>query len=268
MRLSEVLNSAPDTTSAQVENFLGHRKIAWGKHKSITVGRVVRNHFCLSCGDIRSFVSSETLSCLISGDSILSIDVVLRCSACESGAEAWFLVGCEDDLFSQAPEVYLQRFTENRRDIAGSQGLLVEQIDDLFERAQIAFDDSLGAGAMVYLRKIFEAVTSQAADAIGLSTRSNNGKRRDFRSLLAEVDATSHIIPSEFSEDGYTLFSELSEVIHGDSDELRALEKYDPCRRLILGIVNNIRNREEFAEAITSLGWPSRAGQPSEGAAS
>lgn len=268
MRLSEVLNAAPDTAAAQVENFLGYRKIAWGKQKPITVGRVVRNHFCLSCGDIRSFVSSETLSCLVSGDSTLSIDVALRCSGCESGAEAWFLLGCDDDLYAQAPEIYLQRFTENRRDIAGGQGFQVEQIDDLFERAQIAFDDSLGAGAMVYLRKIFEAVTSQAADAIGLSTRRSNGKRKDFRSLLAEVDATSQIIPSEFSNDGYTLFGELSEVIHGDSDELRALEKYEPCRRLILGIVNNIRNREEFAAAITSLGWPSRAGQPSEGAAS
>ncbi|WP_156423098.1 hypothetical protein [Rhodococcus sp. KB6] len=268
MRLSELLNNAPDTTSAQVENFLGYRKIAWGKRKPISVGRVVRNHYCLSCGDTRSFVSGEALSCLISAESVLSIDVALRCSGCESGTEAWFLVGCGDDLYSQAPEVNLQRFTENRRDVAANQGLRVEQIDDLFERAQIAFDDSLGAGAMVYLRKIFEAVTSQAADAVGLSTRRSNGKRRDFRSLLAEVDATSHIIPSEFSEDGYTLFSELSEVIHGDSDELRALEKYDPCRRLILGIVNNVRNREELAEAITSLGWPSKVGQPTEGRAS
>ena len=268
MRLSEVLNSAPDTTSAQVENFLGYRKIAWGKQKPITVGRVVRNHFCLSCGDTRSFVSGETLSCLMTGESALSIDVALRCSGCESAAEAWFLVGCEDDLYSQAPEVYLQRFTENRRDVAGTQGLLVEQIDDLFERAQIAFDDSLGAGAMVYLRKIFEAVTSQAADATGLSTRRTNGKRKDFRSLLAEVDASSHIIPSEFSEDGYTLFSELSEVIHGDSDELRALEKYEPCRRLILGIVNNIRNREELARAITTLGWSGTARRMVEGSAS
>lgn len=268
MRLSEVLNNAPDTSRAQVENFLGSRKIAWGKQKPITVGKVVRNHFCLSCGDTRSFVSSETLSCLVSGESVLSIDVALRCSGCESGAEAWFLVRCDDDLYSQAPKVYLQRFTENRRDIAGSQGLQIEQIDDLFERAQVAFDDSLGAGAMIYLRKIFEAVTARTALAVGIPTQRSNGKRKDFRSLLEEVDASSHIIPPEFAEDGYTLFSELSEVIHGDSDELHALEKYDPCRRLILGIVNNIRNREELAEAVTSMGWPSRAAQPFEGGTS
>ena len=268
MRLSEVLNNAPDTSRAQVENFLGYRRIGWGKQKLVVVGRVVRNHFCLSCGDTRSFVSGETLSCLVTGELALSIDVALRCSGCESGAEAWFLVGCENDLYSQAPEVYLQRFTENRRDAASDQGLHVEQIDDLFERAQIAFDDSLGAGAMIYLRKIFEAVTAQAANAVGISARRSNGKRKDFKSLLEEVDSHSRIIPLEFSENGYTLFSELSEVIHGDSDELGALQKYDPCRKLILGVVNNIRNREEFARAITTLGWSGPAPRLSEGSAS
>lgn len=261
MRLSEVLNRAPDTATAQVENFLGSRRVAWGQQRLVAVGRVVRNHYCLSCGDTRSFVSGEKLSCLIAGEETVSIDVALRCSGCESGAEAWFIVGCGDDLYSPAPEVYLQRFTENRRDVAGGHGLRVEQIDDLFERAQIAFDGRLGAGAMIYLRKIFEALTTQTAEAIGVPTAHENGRRRDFRSLLQDVDAQSRIIPPEFSENGYTLFSELSEIIHGDADELRALEKYEPCRKLILGIVNNIRNRDEFEKAITSLGW--NASEPS-----
>lgn len=255
MRLSEVLNRAPDTATAQVENFLGSRRVAWGQQKLITVGKVVRNHYCLSCGDTRSFVSGEKLSCLVAGEEALSIDVALRCSGCESGAEAWFIVGCGEDLYSPSPAVYLQRFSENRRDVAGSHGLRVEQIDDLFERAQIAFDDRLGAGAMIYLRKIFEALTTQTAEAVGVPTTHESGRRRDFRSLLRDVDDRSRIIPPEFSENGYTLFRELSEIIHGEADELGALEKYDPCRRLILGIVNNIRNRDEFASAITSLGW-------------
>ena len=230
--------------------------------------RVVRNHYCLSCGDTRSFVSGgKDFSCLVAGEDALSIDVALRCSGCESGAEAWFIVGCGEDLYSTAPEVYLQRFTENRRDVAGGHGLRVEQIDDLFERAQIAFDDRLGAGAMIYLRKIFEALTTQTAEALGVPTERENGRQRDFRSLLQDVDSQSRIIPLEFSENGYTLFSELSEIIHGDADELRALEKYEPCRRLILGIVNNIRNRDEFARAITSLGWNASEHAPAAGAA-
>lgn len=267
MRLSEVLNKAPDTSTAQVENFLGSRKVAWGEHRSIIAGRVVRNHYCLSCGDTRSFVSGEKLSCIVAGAQTLSIDVALRCSGCESGAEAWFLVGCGADLYSPAPEVYLQRFTENRRDVAGSHGLRIEQIDDLFERAQIAFDDRLGAGAMIYLRKIFEILTRQAAEATGVSTTHNNGRRRDFKSLLQEVDAGTRIIPPEFSDNGYRLFSELSQTIHGDADELGALAKFDPCRRLILGIVNNIRNRQDLAEAISSLGWQEKAQPSSAGSA-
>ncbi|UGQ56899.1 hypothetical protein LSF60_16480 [Rhodococcus pyridinivorans] len=185
----------------------------------------------------------------------MSVDAALRCSACGAATETWFLVGCDDDLFSQAPVVYLERYTENRRDTAGSSGLGTEQIDDLLERAQIAFDDHLGAGAMIYLRKIFEMTTSQAAEAVGIATVRSNGRRKSFRSLLEEVDADSHIIPSEFSSNGYKLFSELSEVIHGDSNEAEALNKYLPCRKLVLGIVNNIRNNQEMAQAIASLGW-------------
>ncbi len=108
---------------------------------------------------------------------------------------------------------------------------------------------------MIYLRKIFEMTTSQAAEAVGIATVRSNGRRKSFRSLLEEVDADSHIIPSEFSSNGYKLFSELSEVIHGDSNEAEALNKYPPCRKLVLGIVNNIRNNQEMAQAIASLGW-------------
>ena len=108
---------------------------------------------------------------------------------------------------------------------------------------------------MIYLRKAFEIVTSQAAAAIDIPTKYANGKRKTFRDLLEEVDAQSHIVPAEFSSNGYTLFSELSEVIHGDADELEALTKYEPCRQLVYGIVTNIRNNQEMAAAIDSLGW-------------
>lgn len=248
-----MLNKAPDTSRAQVEGFLGFRKIGWGQHRNIEVGKIVRNYFCLACGDLRSFYSAEKLSCLITGERSVSVDATLRCYACDSTAEAWFLVGCDDDLFSQSPSVFLERYTENRRDSAVQGG--AEHVDDLLERAQIAYDDHLGAGAMIYLRKIFESVTIQAAQAVGISTTQKNGWRKKFRPLLKEVDEKSHIIPHEFSANGYTLFSELSEVIHGDSDEAEALSKYAPCRRLVIGIVSNIRNNQEMTQAIASLGW-------------
>jgi hypothetical protein len=255
MRLPEVLAKAPDTSDYQVENFLGYKRVGWGQYKTIRAGQIIRNYACITCGDIRTYFSGEILSCLVTGDKSVSVDATLRCSACKATTDAWFLVGCDDDLFSQAPVVHLERFTESRRDASGRVGLGTERIDNLFERAQIAFDDRLGAGAMIYLRKIFEMTTSQTAEAIGIATKHPNGRRKAFRALLEEVDAESHIIPPEFSSNGYRLFSELSEVIHGDSDEAEALNKYRPCRRLVFGIVNNIRNSQELMQAIESLGW-------------
>lgn len=108
---------------------------------------------------------------------------------------------------------------------------------------------------MIYLRKVFEMTTVQAAELVDIPTKTRNKKRKPFRDLLQEVNELSRIIPREFSNDGYRLFSELSEVIHGDSDEVEALEKYMPCRRLLMGIIDNIRNAQELEEAKAILGW-------------
>lgn len=255
MRLSDVLSRAPETSATQVENFLGFRRMKWGTPKSIAAGKVLRNYRCYECGEIRTFVSAEKLSCLVTDESSVSIDMCLRCSGCEASVEAWFLVGCVNDMFSQAPIVFLRRYTENRREVAGARGDGTGRIEDLLERAQIAFDDHLGAGAMIYLRKVFEMTTVQAAELVDIPTKTRNKKRKPFRDLLQEVNELSRIIPREFSNDGYRLFSELSEVIHGDSDEVEALEKYMPCRRLLMGIIDNIRNAQELEEAKAILGW-------------
>lgn len=183
----------------------------------------------------------------------MSIDVTLKCMACQARTEAWFLVGA-DDVFGQAPTVYIERYTEHRGDTASNRGD-VPQIDDLLERAQIAHDDHLGAGSIVYLRKVFEISVVEAAQAVGVATKTEKGRRKRFRDLLKEVDATSVIVPREFSANGYQLFSELSEVIHGSADEAEALEKYMPFRRLVIGLVENIRNNDEMAQAVAALGW-------------
>ncbi len=257
MRLADVLNNAPDTSRAQVEGFLGTRKVRWGQHKRIKVGKVFRNYFCRKCEADRTFASGDVLSCVITGERTVSIDVGLRCIACESPMEAWFLVATQDDLFAPSPFVHLERFTENRRDTAGRPGAQVGQIEDLFERAQIAFEDGLGAGALIYLRKIFEMVTTQAAGAVEISAMTTRGRPKPFKGLLEEVDQASHIVPEEFSKDGYRLFGELSDVIHGDADEAVALVKYEPCQQLVLGIVNNIKTKQAMRTAAGILGWTS-----------
>lgn len=200
-------------------------------------------------------MSGETLSCLVASDQLVSIDVTLRCPVCPASVEAWYLIACDSDLYVQSPVVYLDRCTENRRDSVKGVGNSGGQFEDLLERAQTAYEQQLGAGSMVYLRKIFEAVTKEVATIAGIATTRPNGSRKPFRDLLEEVDREHHIIPAGFAQDGYRLFSELSEVIHGDASEDVALLKFQPCRQLILSVLNNVMEDRAIASAIGALGW-------------
>lgn len=253
MRLSDFLSKAPQAAPAQVEGFLGGRRCAWGKSKSVRVGRVALNFPCGVCGDFRTFMSGEELSCLITGDKTVSIDATLKCSACDRAyVETWFLVTCDEDLYAQAPVVRLERYTEHRREGAIT---INERLEDLLERARIAHSDGLGAGAMIYLRMIFEEVTAQVAQVGGIPTRRTSGRRVPFRELLEIVNERYQIIPQRFARDGYLLFNELSEVIHGAATEQDALAKYAPCRQLVVGVVENVKRDREITRAIDALGW-------------
>lgn len=254
MRLSELLSRVPAAEEAQVERFLTAR-LAWGKHKTIEVGRVAINFKCKKCANVRTFMSGDKLSCLGVGDRMVSIDACLKCPACGATVEAWFLVVSRDELDGQAPTVRLERYVDNRRDKASRVGVGAGDFDDLLERAQLAYEEHLGAGSMVYLRKIFEAITKKVADIAGISTTGSNGGNKPFRHLLQEVDERHHIIPSAFSNNGYELFRELSAVVHGDSSEEVALQKFDPCRRLVVGILQNVASDQEMKQAIDALGW-------------
>ncbi len=251
MRLSDVLSKAPSKERNQVEGFLGSRRMAWGQCKKIRVGKVALNFRCETCDDSRTFMSGEELSCLATGEKTVSIDVTLGCSVCGASMEAWFLVACDDDFYAPAPTVYLERYTENRRAVAVSGG----QFEDLLERARIAYDNGLGAGAMIYLRRIFEDITAQVAEIADIPTSGVRGRRIPFRDLLESVNERHHIIPQRFASNGYTLFSELSEAIHGATSEEVALQRYPPCRQLVIGVVENVKRDQEIARAIDALGW-------------
>jgi len=255
MRLSEVLTRAPKTESLQVENFMGHKRLVWGKQKKVEIGRVFHNYYCMACNDVQTYQSDLELTCLMAGDDLISIDVVLKCLRCESSVEAWYLVKCVDDLFAMNPTVYLVRFTENRRGSARGIAEGAGEFAELLDQAEVAYSNRLGAGSMIYLRKIFEMITMQVATATGIATVGRNGGRKPFKNLLEEVDREHKIIPSKFSQNGYRLFSELSEVIHGNSLEEDALLKYPPCRQLVLSIVKNVREDAQIAGAIDDLGW-------------
>lgn len=256
MRLSDVLSKTHDSNDYQVEGFMGKKKTPVGKSKNIKVGKVARNYYCLECNENRTFSSRDELACVIVNDHLISIDCVLQCSVCDASIELWFLVGCMDSVFSLAPYVYLVQCTE-RLDMIASHEKGDLEFSDLLERAELAHSSHLGAGSVIYLRKIFEKVTFQAARASGIDTMARNHRRKPFRQILEDVDAHHSIIPSEFSRNGYRLFGELSDVIHGDFDEEEALSKYESFRRLVVGILDNIKNSEELLQAICSLGWDS-----------
>mgnify|MGYP000037028393 CR=1 FL=1 len=73
--------------------------------------------------------------------------------------------------------------------------------------------------------------------------------------ILTPVKDQCNIIPSEFAEDGYKLFGELSDVVHGDYDEDEALQKFDAFYRLVTGVLEKIKTNRELMDAIGTLGW-------------
>ncbi|KWR72585.1 hypothetical protein RN04_07105 [Arthrobacter sp. W1] len=256
MRLSDLLSKVPEVMSHEVEGFLSDRPLAWGKHKKIRAGNIYRNFHCHLCNDVRTFQSADELSCLGLGDNQISIDATLRCMVCGSTVETWFVIAASEGvLHSRSPKVRIERYTENLRDRAERVDVATGPFADLVKRALFAYENGLGAGSVIYLRKIFEMVTWEVAEIIGLETKKSNGNPRPFSRVLEEVNDVRRIIPQQFSSDGYQLFGELSKIIHGDSSEVEALQKFKPCLQLVLGVVDEVNRDNVFARAIDELGW-------------
>jgi hypothetical protein len=254
MRLSDVLSKQPSLEFKQVEGFLCEKILVAGKQKKIQVGKIALNYFCKNCTDMRTFCSGEDIYCIGVNDHLVSIDCVLKCH-CDASVQLWFLVDCDGDISGRAPEIRILKRSEKL-----STDVLLDkerygEFSELLEKAQRAHRERLGAGAMVYLRKIFEQITIQTATVAEISCTKDNGKRKPFKALLEEVDRQCSIIPREFSENGYRLFGELSDIVHGEYNEGLALLKYESLHRLVIGILDNVKNNSELMTAIGSLGW-------------
>lgn len=257
MRLSDVLSKPISNEFCQVEGFLGNRRLKSGSSKKITIGKVALNFYCKNCEDQRTFYSGDELYCIGVNNNTVSIDCVLECPGCGSLVQMWFLLECSGEVTSANPNVRILKRSEKLSD---SVLLIKDQygdFTDLLEKANRASRDGLGAGSIVYLRKVLERITIQVANAEGISTTRNNGGRKPFRNILEEVDGRCSIIPREFSDNSYRLFGELSDVVHGDCDDEIGLQKYDPLYRLVVGVIENVKNNKEMMEAIGSLGWNS-----------
>ena len=258
MRLGEVLSKPPIIEYSQVDTFLQNKKGSTGQRVDLAVGNVMLNYFCSPCKDIRTFTSQGKLNCIFVNKAIVSIDCVLTCS-CGTYVTVWFLVESDDDICGYAPKVRILKRSEKLSSDVKTKGSRYGEFSVLLDMAERAYRDGLGAGSLVYLRKIFEMITEKTALETNITTTSK-GKRRPFKDLLKEVDGQCSIIPEEFSANGYRLFGELSDVIHGEYDEDLGLRKFEPFHRLVIGILENVQNREEIRNACDELGWNNKGG--------
>ena len=229
-----------------------------GDFVEIDAGRIALNFYCKKCEDSRTFMSPDRLHALIINENLISIDSFLQCPVCKTEIQVWFLLEVKD-MFTEEPKVKILKRTEKlSKNVSELRENSFGIYTDLLEKAMRASREGFGAGAIIYLRKVFEQVTSEAAKASNISTTyiNSNGKekRKNFKDLLTEVDTKCAIVPIEFSNNRYKLFGKLSDVVHGEYDEEIALEKFSAFYRLVTGIIENIKSKEEFQSAQQALG--------------
>jgi hypothetical protein len=255
MRLSDVLSKSLTSDFIQVEGFLGNRNLGCGKQRKIMVGRICLNYFCKQCKDVLTFSSDDKLYCIGINESLVSIDCVLRCAHCDTEVPVWFLVECKNGISVPFPEVRILKRSERLSEHVMGKNIQYGEFSELIEKAECAYRAGLGAGAIIYLRKILESITYEVAKLADIDINKKNGNKKPFKQILEKVDKECNIIPKEFSNNSYKLFGTLSNIIHGDSDEQEGLKKYDALHRLVIGVLDNVKNSKELTSAIDSLGW-------------
>lgn len=266
MRLAELLSKDINNEYVQVEGFLENKPLATGKQRKLNVGKVMLNFFCKNCNDMRTFVSDETLYCVGVDKTHISIDCVLSCSGCDMLLPVWFLVESRPANNNGNTDI-IQSYMHDRAPFVKiikrgrkfpSNVILTNSYDafsELIDKAEVSFHNGLGAGAIVYLRIVLEQIVKNVADKVQIPICNTEGTRKGFKRLLKEVDSACHIVPEQFSENGYQLFSELSECIHGNCNEEDSLQKYAPLRTLVTGIIDNIKHNQEITSALETLNW-------------
>lgn len=270
MRLSDILSKEPMKEFIAVDNFAPKNSAQIGKSYKIEVGKVFLNQKCNNCNQVHQFYSDELLYFMPINADLLSIDCRLTCQYCgKTSVPVWFLVQVEGmsltkgkksvNILPTAKVRLLHRHIKYSSEVEPEPLKYKKEYSDLLIKADQAYYDQLGAGALVYLRKLYEMVTVDVAKDNGVAYQDRNGKTLNFRELLTRVNGQCSIIPQEFSANGYQLFSELSDIVHSSStDEEVGMKKYTSLRRLIVGILDNIddkRKKEELTAATRGLSW-------------
>lgn len=255
MRLSDVLSTTPNLEFQEIEGFL-EKKLAREKQSNIDIGSIALPFFCQQCNGIYTFCHHGKIFCIGVNDNSVSIDCVLTCSRCQdANVPTWFLIMSKEDMALRPLVVRIQKRSFKLSDSVSLPSESQEDFKELFNNAQLAYSEGLGAGSVIYLRKILEIITFRIAEIEQISLNNSRGNRKNFRTLLEEVDEARQIIPPQFSTNGYQLFSDLSGIIHGATSEQTALDKYPALERLVISVIDNVKNDQEIASAIDSLGW-------------
>lgn len=292
MRLSSRL-SDKSKNHGEIESFIDWEKyttspdeetedvhvIAPGDFIEIQIGKITMPFYSQKCDDIVSFVSSKKLHCLIVNEKMISIDCHLECtdydeddpicSGCNHCVQSWFLVEA-DDIFKPTPTVCVAKENFKLPEHIKFPVETENKFSEWLNKAEIAHKERLGAGAVIYLRSVLEQITIKVGHDAGVDIYKPNGKTKPFNQVLQAVDQQCSIIPVIYSDNGYNLFMKLSEIAHGNSDEDTAIKEYEPLRRLVVGILENIQKKEaeiknnaEIQKALEAIGF-SDGGEHSE----
>lgn len=254
MRLSGLLSKEPSKEYCQVEGFL-NQKLKFGKQKNIEAGIINLPFYCKYCKDALIFSSlGVKMTCIGINNNSVSIDTVVKCPECDAVVPIWFLIESEGkDIAEQFPKVRVLKRSYKLFENVTINNEKYGKYSELLEKANIAYNNELGSGAIIYLRKVYEQIVIETAKVYGINMTTAKGYRRKFGELLEEVDSESSIVPIEFAKNKYTLFKNLSNVIHGEYSEEIALKQYPAFYRLVIGILDNINNNKELLEAVKEL---------------
>ncbi|KUP21142.1 hypothetical protein [Paenibacillus sp. DMB5] len=271
MDLSKLLRKPPAQDYQQVDTFWfpeemgdyeysdeneGDISLLIGQHIILEAGQVSLNYYCTECEDLRTFNShkEQGLRGIIVNKQVISIDCILQCN-CGSIVHTWFLVEAEEDIRYQSPKVRILHFREKLTEGVKLQSEKYGEFSEWLEKANRAYRDGLGSGAIIYLRKVYESITYSIANSNNIALYRRNGNRRFFSEILKDVDEQHSIIPASFSENRYNLFSQLSEIIHGDGSEEDALEYFGALYTLVISILDNVNQKEELKSAVQKFNW-------------
>ena len=180
MRLSSRLSDR-DKNHGEVESFIAPDRytsqkeeetdeivyVCSGDFIEIQIGTINLPFYSTICEDTNSFISPKKLHCLIINEKMISIDCQLKCTdfdkenskcrKCNPYIQAWFLIEA-DDIFANTPNVNLVKQNFKLPENIKLSIEIEDKYSEWLAKAEMAYKERLGAGAIIYLRSVFEKI--------------------------------------------------------------------------------------------------------------